>query len=95
MTKHVSNATDTILSVAKAVPLIVGGLGGLFTPPNGSSAAPVKQLMAGDGQGALNGLIANYTFYSPENHAFYANQGNGVKMAVAGAAVHKVMTWLM
>ena len=95
MTKHVSNISDTVLSVAKAVPLIAGGIGGLITPARGSAESPIKQLMDGKTQAGMNSLIANYTFFSPEGGQFEASQGRGVKMAVGGAVVHKVMTWLI
>lgn len=94
MGKEVSKITGEITSVVKAVPLIAGALAGVFIPARGSSESPFKQLTNGNAQAGLNSLLANYTFFSPEGNEFELSQGRGVKAAVAGGIVHKVMGYL-
>ena len=89
--KAVQEATGTITSIVKAVPLIVGAAGGLVVPARGSTESPLKQLQNGYTQAAFNSMVANYTFFSPEGGEFEASQGRGVKMAIGGAIVHKIM----
>lgn len=87
--KNVAKAT------AKTIPVIIGSLAGIFFPANGMSNSPYEFAKVGQTQNALDGLVANYTFYSAPNHSFYANQGLGVKTAVAGGLVSKLIDYII
>ena len=95
MTKKVAEVESTIMSIAKAMPLLIGGVGSILVSPHGSGDGVVQRLAAGDWKNAENYAIANWTFYEPTAGTFQMNQGNGVKVLGAGLAVHKFLKWIL
>lgn len=82
-----------ILSIAKAVPTIMGASAGFWVAPVGGTS-PINRLQNGDGWQAIEALTANYTFFSPNNQKFEMNQGLGVKALVAGLAISKLIGYV-
>jgi hypothetical protein len=96
MGSKLSGLTDGLMSVLKAVPLIIGAAGGLFIPSHGgaSDASPLGAAFEGKWKESANYLVANYTFYEPWGGKFTASEGIGVKMGIAGVIVHKILVWI-
>jgi hypothetical protein len=90
-----SSLTDTIVSIAKAIPLIAGAAGGLVVaPPGWGESSPVQRVMDGDWKTAIEAATLNYTFFDPSTGKFNFGEGIGVKMLGAGIIAHKVIGWV-
>jgi hypothetical protein len=83
-----------MISLAKAIPLIVGASGGLWISPHGGTS-PLAYARQGDTVGVLQSTLANYTFYSANTGSFQADQGAGLKALLAGVVAHKAIGWFM
>lgn len=79
--------------IFKSAPLIIGGVAGLITPSKHTNS-PVVEAMGGQWGSAFAALTANYTFYSDVDQKFDLGEGRGVKLGVAGIAIHKVIGWI-
>jgi len=93
MGKRTSDLTDGLMSIAKAMPLILGATGGFFIRPHGGSESPFRLITQSRWNDAYNAAIVNYTFVDYEGN-FQSSQGVGVKAAVAGVIVYKLLGWL-
>ena len=83
----VKKIENSIISFAKAMPMVAGAAAGLVKP---------AQILFRhqDAEGAGRELIANYTFYNSTSGTFDAQKGVGVKGLAAGTIVSKVVSWL-
>ena len=90
MGKTTSKITDTLVSIAKAAPLILGASGGMIVPATGG-VSPAKALIDGNAGAAYESALANYTFYSANSGGFRINQGNGIKILAVGVIAHKII----
>ena len=93
VSKKMEGLTSTFVSIGKAMPLLLGGLGGIVLPPKGGESA-VKHVERGEWNNAGLVLLANYTFFDGVKGAFDMNQGVGVKALGAGVLIHKAIGWL-
>lgn len=94
MVKKINDLTDALMSIGKAIPLILGAVGGVLVEPTGG-VAPINAIKMGNAGYLADGLLANYTFYSMGNREFSMVQGKGVKLLAAGMVIHKIFGWLI
>lgn len=83
------------VSLGRAMPLLVGGLAGVFLPPERGWASVFSEVKNGNGQGAMNSAIASYTFYNAQGGEFHTSAGTGVKTLLAGAFISELIGWVL
>lgn len=94
MGKKISQVTATIISVGKAMPLIGGGLVGIFGAAPGNSS-PYSALRNGRPfHEFVDSVACNYTWYSTIYSNFKEDRGVGTKGLLAGLIVHKLIGWI-
>jgi len=93
MVKRIQGIADGVVSFAKVLPLIGGGLVGLFGHAPGSQS-PMEAAKTGDYTEIVESLACNYTWYSPGYGNFKSDRGIGTKALLAGIIVHKVIGWV-
>ena len=87
----ISSLGESVVSIAKSLPLIGGALVGLIAPAWGESEGPVSNLLKGNYQDSMNGLMQNYAFWDSHDGKFEMKQGRGAKGLAIGMIVHKVL----
>lgn len=86
MGKTVTKIEDTVVSLAKAMPLIAGATIGI--------ARPLLYLKDGDWGDALQVAEQNFAFYDPATNTFSTKFGTGIKGLAAGLIGSKIIKWI-
>jgi hypothetical protein len=96
MGKKTQELSNGIISIAKTMPLIIGGLGGLVLGAGPDRNSPLHSLLVDhNAQWTVNDLAATYLFCDAgKDGAFKLNLGFGAKLMAAGVIVHKLLTWI-
>jgi hypothetical protein len=94
MGKKITKVEDTIVSVAKALPLIGGAMVGLMAPAKGAAASPIGFMRNGNWDDATKSLISNYTFMNGWQGTFDLGEGKGAKGLIVGYATSKLISWM-
>jgi hypothetical protein len=94
MGKKMTDLANGLVSIGKAIPLIMGASAGMLLNPHGGSGSPARLLAQGRYEDAWNSALVNYTFYGWEGQ-FHSDQGLGVKALGVGIVIHKLFGWLV
>jgi hypothetical protein len=96
MGKKTQEVTNNLMSFAKALPLILGSLGGLVISAGPARGSPLNSLFKDKNpQWAANDLAATYLFFDAgKSNEFKGDLGNGAKLLAGGIIVHKLIAWI-